>query len=213
LTPASAGHNVRAMTRTLGAVCIAVFIAPCPALAGQLSMRLHVGAVASTALMRDSILRPVVVEPATALSAAAGVGWQVSPRVTADGELVVARADLSTREGSTERTINTVTSVGLTGGLSVPLFDRATARVGIGGIRYFPADEIGIFARGGAASVMGAASIAYRWTLSPRVELGAELRYDLHTFTTAELEARGFDNAHTVQRVGLGLTVVYKWPP
>ena len=201
------------MMRTLAALLTAVIVAPCPAPARQLSTRLHVGAVASTALMRDSILRPVVVEPGTALSAAAGAGWQVSPRLSADGELVVARADLTVREGSAERTINTVTSVSLTAGLSVLLVDRATARVGLGGIRYFPADEAGIFARGGAASVIGAASIAYRWALSPRVALGVEARYDLHTFTTAELEARGFDSAHTVHRVGLGLSMVYEWPP
>jgi len=201
------------MTRTLGALLAVVFAAPCSAPATQLSTRLHVGAVASSALMRDSILRAIVVEPSVALSATAGVGWSVSPRLAADGELVVARADVTIHEGATERTINTVTSVSLIGGMSVLLVDRATARVGLGGIRYFPADEIGIFARGGAASVMGAASVAYRWPVSPRVGLGIEVRYDLHAFTTGELEARGFEGAHTVHRVGIGLTMVYEWPP
>ena len=201
------------MTRTLGAVLVAVLAAPGPALLAQLAARVHVGAIASTALMRDSINRPILVEPGTALAAALGVGWQVSPRIRADGELVVARADVTTREGATERTINTVTTVSLTAGITVPVVDRATARVGVGGIRYFPADEVGVFARGGASSVMGSAAVTYRWPVSPRVAVGAEVRYDLHTFTTAELETHGFTGAHTVHRVGFGLTAAYSWPP
>lgn len=59
---------------------------------------------------------------------------------------------------------------------------------------------------------MGTAALAYRWPPAPRVELGAEVRYDLHTFTTAELEARGFTGTRAVHRVGLGLSAVYHWP-
>jgi len=201
------------MTRMFGTLLVAGLSTPCPALAGQLSARLHVGATVSTELAKDSILRPLIVEPSTALTAAVGVGWQVSPRLTADGEVALGRADVITREGSTERTINQVTSVTLTAGLTVPLVDRATARVGVGGIRYFPAHEEGVFARGGASSILGVASLAYRWALSPRVAIGAELRYDLHTFTTGELEARGFTGTHTVHRLGLGLSAAYAWPP
>jgi hypothetical protein len=199
------------MFRTLGVVLLAHCLVPVPALAAQLSARLHLGAVASTSLIRDSVLRPLAVEPELALAATAAVGWRLSSRFVADGELGLTRADLVVRDGSTERPLTAVTTLSLTAGVTVPLVARATARLGIGGIRYFPADDTGIFAQGGSTSVVGSAAVAYRWPLSPRLELGAEVRYDLHTFSTAELQARGFDGTQTVHRIGFGISVGHRW--
>ena len=78
-------------------------------------------------------------------------------------------------------------------------------RAGVGLLRYWPANEQGIFLRGGSTRFLVGAGVDYRRPVFPRWDLMASLRYDFHRFTTDELAARGFSGTQGVQRLSLTL--------
>src|SRR5439155_371728 len=90
---------------------------------------------------------------------------------------------------------------GITSGLA------CAAGAGVGGLKYLPAGETGIF-RSGAGGVLGLAGAVVSYA-PPRVggrwQLGIEARYDVHRFITPALRSEGFTSARTVHRIALAL--------
>ena len=82
---------------------------------------------------------------------------------------------------------------------------RAPLAAGAGRLQYWPADRTGIFGSGGALRIVGGAGLDYRRPALSRWDLMVSARYDLHRFTTDELESRGFSQAQGVSRVSLSL--------
>ena len=85
--------------------------------------------------------------------------------------------------------------------LAGPITQRLDWRAGAGVIHYWPADEQGIFLRGGPTRFLVGAGVDYRSSLLTSLDLMVSLRYDWHRFTTDELEARNFSGSQGVQRL------------
>ena len=77
----------------------------------------------------------------------------------------------------------------------------------MGLIRYFPAENSGIFSQGGTTRFLAGAGLDYRPPLSNRWEFMLSLRYDFHRFTTDELTTRGFTGHQGVQRISASVGV------
>ena len=77
----------------------------------------------------------------------------------------------------------------------------------VGGLKYLPSEEIGIFREGGGAiAPLGVVSVLYGLPVGARNKprpLWLEARYDIHGFTTAALKNDGFTASQIVHRVAL----------
>ena len=78
-------------------------------------------------------------------------------------------------------------------------------RVGLGGLFYLPSEDRGIFLEGGPIRFVAGAGADWRRPVMTKWDLMVSARYDLHRFTTDELEQRGFSQAQGVSRVSLSV--------
>lgn len=172
---------------------------------GQWLVEISAGARSGTALVHDSIVTAFDVRPslapvlAVALVVPLDTSW--TARVGVDfssGELQRHEAD-----GSSVA-LGRVSTAAFTVGLEHALPAGFSTWIGVGGIKYFPAEETGLF-RLGSASVAGLGTVALAHTLpvARRFGCAVELRYDIHGFTTPALRDEGFTSSQTVHRVAL----------
>jgi hypothetical protein len=116
------------------------------------------------------------------------------------GELQRHEAD-----GSTVA-LDRVSTAAFTVGLERSLPAGFSTWFGIGGLKYFPAEETDLF-RQGSGALAGLATLALAHTLpvGKRFGCAVELRYDIHGFTTPALRDEGFTSSQSVHRVALTL--------
>lgn len=195
-------------------VCLAVALLTAGVDAqAQLSAQLHVGAVYTSSLVRDSILHRITLRPDIGPHAAGTVGWQLTPRWRVDGDISVGHAGLTTREAGKAREINSLTTLAATVGGTASLISTLDARAGLGLIHHIPAEAKGVFLHGSTTHLLGAAAVSYYRPVHDGWAVGAELRYELHTFSSPALRARGFVGERTVHRLGVGLSLERRWTP
>jgi hypothetical protein len=180
----------------------------------QLSLRVSAGVRYSSPLVHDSIVTPFDVRPALAPAVAVTIaaplrhGWAV--QATLDGsssQLVRHDAGGATAE------LGRLTAATFAVGLRRRLPAGLAAAGAVGALKYFPADETGIFRLGsGPLAGLGVVTLDYHLPLGGRARLAFEARYDVHRFTTPALDEEGFTSARTVQRVSLSLRMGTRIP-
>jgi hypothetical protein len=195
--------------RGLAALLVTV---PAP-LAAQLACTLAFGARAGSALVRDSIVRPFAVRPALAPAVALTVGTPLDRRWTVQATVDLSTAGFARHDaGGSTTDLGHVTTVAFTVGLARHLPAGFDAAAGVGGLKYLPAADAGIFrAGGGAVAPLGALTLSHAVPLARR--LAVALRYDVHGFITPALRDEGFTSSRTVQRVALALRVALAGAP
>ena len=177
--------------------------------AAQATLGVQVGVRYSSTLVHDSIVSPFDVRPALAPAVALTLAqarrpW--APMLTLDlstGNLTRHDAD------GTTTTLIQVTTVAFTVGLTHPLSAGFDAGLAVGGLKYIPSEDTGIFQEGsGGVAGLGALTIGHPFRLgSERLTIAA--RYDIHGFTTPALSDEGFHGLRAVHRVSL--TVRTEW--
>jgi len=162
-----------------------------------------VGARYGTALVHDSIVTPFAVRPAVApaLSAAAYLPLKPPWQGVATLDASITRISRHDSDGTTTN-LGRLSTIMFCVGLRRDISKKLSAGLDIGGLKYLPADETGIFNLG-AGPLAGVGGLVMEWQLSPG--LAIEARYDIHQFTTPALDAEGFTSATLVQRVTLSL--------
>jgi hypothetical protein len=173
----------------------------------QLSLRVSAGIRYSSTLVHDSIVAPFDVRaalaPAVALTITAPLerGW--AAQATFDGSSShLVRHDA----GGATADLGRLTAATVAVGLRRRLPAGFAAAAAVGALKYFPADETGIFRLGsGPLAGLGVLTLDYRLPLGGRARLALEVRYDVHRFSTPALDEEGFTSARTVQRVSLSL--------
>jgi hypothetical protein len=160
----------------------------------------HVGVVASSNLVSDSIVTPVSVRPNPAL--AAGVAFETRlDRYRLGAALTVSRSDVVSREPLSERHLTTLTvwhpSVSLRQTLSRWL--SGEARLGL--IIFDPSVTAGTLFRDGTP-IQPALGLGFRAErrFGRSIGLGLAGHYDLHRFSTPRLRAEGFTGQSFVHR-------------
>jgi hypothetical protein len=165
----------------------------------------RLGLTGATKLLRDDILQEITVRQALAPTLAVGVAVPFTPLYRMGLEATVTSSGYHSSESSTETDLGTLRTGSLTLGLDGPVWRQFRWRAGLGLLKYFPADDTGIFLQGGSTRFLVGAGLDYRRPVMNSWDLSAALRYDFHRFTTDELVARGFSGTQGVQRVSLTL--------
>lgn len=195
----------------LGSVSVlAGLLAVVPAfrhLAAQVSLHFSAGARYTSALVHDSIVTPFDVRPAIAPALAVTAATPLAGGWAAQATLDFSPSTLRRHDADgTTADLGRVSTLAFTVGLRRQLPAGITAGAGIGGLKYFPADETGIFRLGsGTVAGLGALSVAYPLAPLARYRLAVQARYDLHRFLTPALRAEGFDTARPVHRITLAI--------
>jgi hypothetical protein len=161
----------------------------------------RVGLTGGTELLKDDILQEIEVRQSLAPTLVLGISFPFTPLYGAGLEASVTSSGFHSSESGSETDLGTLRTGSILLGLDGPVWRRLRWRAGAGLLSYWPADERGIFLRGGSTRFLVGAGLDYRQPVSPRWELMLSLRYDFHRFTTDELVARGFSGTQGVQRV------------
>ena len=180
-------------------------------LSAQVSFRTSLGARYTSTLVHDYIVAPIDVRPALAptlvLTAATPLrgGW------TAQATLDVSTSELHRYDADgSSVALGRLHTASFTVGLERRLRAGFTAGLGVGGLKYLPSEDSGIFRLGsGPLAGLGTVTLGHALPLGAWHRLGVEARYDVHGFTTPALRAEGFDASRTVHRVTL--TVRAAW--
>ena len=190
--------------RTVGTAalvaCIALTVCPSARLLAQVSFHLAVGARYSSTLVHDSVVTPFDLRPALAPALLASVRNELRPGWSADATLDLSPSGLRRHEGGASFDAGPFTALAFTVGLRRHFAPGASARIGIGGLRYV-ASQTGVFREGtGGIFPLGtvAATYAPGWH---RLEI--ETRYDIHRFITPALRTEGFTASRPVHRVAV----------
>jgi hypothetical protein len=159
------------------------------------------GLTGSTKLLKDDILQEVEVRQSLAPTLVLGVSLPFTPLYGAGLEATVTSSGFHSTESGSQMDLGTLRTGSILLGLDGPVWRRLRWRAGAGLLSYWPADQRGIFLRGGSTRFLVGAGLDYRQPVWPRWELMMSLRYDFHRFTTDELVTRGFSGTQGVQRV------------
>lgn len=165
----------------------------------------RLGVTAGTPLARDRIVDPIEVTQALAPTLALGAAFVVARSFRAGVEAAFTSGRYLSSEPGTEAHLGTLRTGALTLGLDGPVAARLRWRLGTGFLSYWPAEERGIFLRGGSTRLLAGGGLDYRRTIRAKWSFMASLRLDFHRFTTEQLQARGFSGAQGVRRVSVTL--------
>ena len=160
------------------------------------------GVTWATALVRDDIINEIEVQQKLAPTLVLGVALPIAPLYRAGLELALTTSGYQSNEEAGRRS-TWVRSAPVRSPWGWMARSRSGLRwrAGVGLLRYLPAEDQGIFLRGGTTRFLAGAGIDYRRPIMTKWDLMASLRYDFHRFTTDELQARGFSQSQGVQRI------------
>jgi hypothetical protein len=198
--------------RTLLILLIALPSIGLPVLHAQTDYYARLGVTYATSLLRDVIFREIHVRQSVAPTLVLGASLPITLVYRAGLEATLTSSGYHSTDGVTETDLGTLRTGTALLNLEGPVWQRARWRAGVGLIRYFPAEDSGIFVRGGTTRFLAGAGLDYRPPLSTRWELMVSLRYDFHRFTTDELTARGFTGHQGVQRISASVGIARARP-
>jgi hypothetical protein len=161
----------------------------------------RLGVTFSTHLVRDHVFESIDTRQKLAPMLALGASLPIAPTYTAGLEATITSAGYYGEQQDVKTDLGTLRTGSLLLNLAGPIFPGLGWRAGTGLIQYWPADEEGIFLRGGATRLLVGAGVDYRSRLLTSWDLMVSLGYDFHRFTTDELQARRFSGSQGVQRV------------
>ena len=175
------------------------------ALEAQTDYYARAGAMWSSTLLRDVLVTEVTVEQSIVPMVALGASLPISPGYRAGLEATLTSGGLSAEQDGGETDLGTLRTASVLLGLDGPIWRAVRWRVGIGGLFYWPSEDRGIFLQGGPVRLLAGAGADWRSPVMSSWDLMISARYDVHRFTTDELERRGFSNAQGVSRVSLSV--------
>jgi hypothetical protein len=161
----------------------------------------RLGVTFSTRLLRDNLIQEIDTRQNLAPTLALGASLPIAPSYTAGLEGTFASAGYYSEEQDLKTDLGTLRTGSLVLNLAGPIVPQLDWRAGVGVIQYWPADNEGIFLRGGPTRFLAGAGVDYRSSLLTSWDLMVSLRYDWHRFTTDELDARNFSGSQGVQRL------------
>jgi hypothetical protein len=175
-------------------------------LAAQTTYYARLGAVGASNLIRDAIVDEITVRQSIAPMLAIGGSLPFSERGYRVGiEATLASGKFHSSESGTDTDLGTIRTGTVMLQLDGPVYRAFRWTAGLGGIKYWPKDQDGIFREGGKLRLLAGAGLDYRRPVMPKWDVLASLRYDWHRFTTDELERRGFSQTQGVSRISLSL--------
>ena len=190
-----------------GTTLIALFLTGYPPhrLTAQVSFHVALGARYTSTLVHDSLVTPFDLRPALAPALLVSARDELRPGWSADVTLDVSPSGLRRHESGGSFDAGSFTTFAFTVGLQRQFAPGASARVGVGGLRYL-ADQSGVFREGtGGIFPLGSVAATYAVPLpfAQKHQLEVEARYDIHRFITPALRTEGFSTSRPVHRVAV----------
>lgn len=175
------------------------------ALHAQTDYYARAGAVWAGTLVRDVLVTEIEVQQSIAPMVALGAGMPISPGYRATVEATLSSGGYSAEQDGVDTDLGTLRTASVLLGLEGPVWRMVRWRVGLGGLFYWPSEDRGIFLQGGPVRFLAGAGADWRSPVTPGWDLMISARYDLHRFTTDELERRGFSQSQGVNRASLSV--------
>jgi hypothetical protein len=172
---------------------------------GQTDYYARLGLTFATRLVTDNIVQDIHTRQSLAPTLVLGASLPIAPAYKAGLEATLTTSGYHSTEGGVDTDLGTVRTGSVLLGLEGPVWRRVFWRTGIGLISYWPAEETGIFLRGGTTRFLAGAGVDFRPPLLANWDLMVSLRYDFHRFATDELDARGFTGTQGVQRLSASI--------
>jgi hypothetical protein len=177
-----------------------------PSLAAQTAYYARLGAVGTSNLIRDVIVDEITVRQSIAPMLAIGAALPFSERGYRVGvEATLASGKFHSSESGNDTDLGTIRTGTVMLQLDGPLYRALRWTAGLGGIKYWPKDQDGIFREGAKLRLLAGAGVDYRRPIMAKWDVMTSLRYDWHRFTTDELERRGFSQTQGVNRISLSV--------
>ena len=175
------------------------------ALHAQTDYYARAGAMWSSTLVRDVLVTEVTVQQSIVPMVALGASMPISPGYRAALEATVSSGGYSAEQDGAETDLGTLRTASVLLGLEGPIWRMVRWRVGLGGLYYWPSEDRGIFLQGGPLRFLAGAGADWRSPVMSSWDLIVSARYDVHQFTTDELDRRGFSQSQGVSRVSLSV--------
>ena len=175
------------------------------ALHAQTDYYARAGAMWSSTLVRDVLVTEVTIQQSITPMVALGAGMPIAPGYRAGIEAILSSGGMSAEQDGSETDLGTLRTASVLLSLDGPVWRTIRWRVGLGGLFYWPSEDRGIFLQGGPVRFLAGAGADWRHPVMPSWDLMISGRYDIHRFTTDELERRGFSQAQGVSRVSLSV--------
>lgn len=160
-------------------------------------------------MVSDQLGTPVDISPGLAPTLGIELSFPLKTKTPLDASLEVQGtiAELYREEGGEKTDLLSMRTLAFTGGIGGKVAGPIYWRTGIGFISYLSTEEESIFQEGTPTRLLGTAALEYRKEIAQGYRLSGILRYDLHGFTTDQMESAGYTGAQTVHRVMLGVGV------
>ncbi len=195
--------------RTVGRMLWLVFLSVSPAarLSAQVSLHAAAGLRYTSTLVHDSIVSPFDVRPSLAPELAVSATTRLDGPWSAGAMLDFSWSRLERHEADgTTADLGGLSTLALTVELVRRFPFGLDAEAAIGGLKYLPGSESGIFGQGaGGVMPLGALGLSYAPPLGARHGLALRARYDVHRFLTPALRNEGFAAGAFVHRLMLGV--------
>ena len=175
------------------------------ALHAQTDYYARAGAQWASTLVRDVLVTEVTVQQSIAPIVALGASMPISPGYRAGLEATVSSGGYAAEQDGAETDLGTLRTASVLLNLEGPVWRMIRWRAGLGGLYYWPSEERGVFLQGGQVRFLAGAGADWRSPVLSSWDLLVSARYDIHRFTTDELERRGFSQAQGVSRVSLSV--------
>ncbi len=179
--------------------------APVSVVQSQVGYYGRLGLTFATKLVQDDIIQDIETRQNLAPTLALGASLPIAPTFTAGLEATLTSSGYYSREQGTKSDLGTLRTGSVILNLGGQVIPRVRWQAGGGLIQYWPDEEDGIFLRGGGTRFLAGAGVDYLPRVLPNWDLMVSVRYDIHRFTTDELESRGFSGNQGVQRVSAGI--------
>ncbi|HEV8125683.1 MAG TPA: hypothetical protein VGP80_15655 [Gemmatimonadales bacterium] len=177
--------------------------------AQQVRLGARLGATWSSTLMKDVVVSPISVKAGIAPTLALSASIPSGRKYRLGLETVFTTASVKATENGVDTDLGSLRTATILLAAEGPLMVRDFYfRIGVGLMKYLPSEKTGIFQQGGPTRITGNFTAEYRKDLHPGWEWVAAARYGLSSFTTKELQSRGFTRSQAIHRVGLEVGVV-----
>src|SRR6478736_2091291 len=188
--------------RYLAVILAALALWPTGPLAAQLSWNGRLGATWTTPMVTDDVGTEVNLQPGIAptLGFEVLLPLQTKTPLEASFEVQGTIASLYRKEDGSKTDLLSMRTLTFTGGLTGQIRGPVYLRAGVGFVSYLSTEGSSVFLEGTPTRLLGTATLEYRKPMPSGYRVTGLLRYDIHGFTTQQLQDAGYTGSQTVHR-------------
>ena len=185
-------------------------VSPSRPIAAQVTWTGHLGATLTSTMVTDQVTASTIhLKPGLAptLGIEASLPLKTKTPIDATFELVATTGTLQSHEGGNSIDLASMRTFALAAGISAHMIGPVRYRAAAGFISYLTSEKASIFQDGAPIRPAATLALEYRRRLTSVYMLSGLVRYDVHGFTTKQLQTSGYTGSQIVHRVTVGVGV------